>query len=481
MYANHWLRRRAPVVLFATALAVVVFLGGIQVGRNKAFPYKLLKSAKITAENLFAVHWSSDVPPWLREATSVDLPPDRLESARTVLRSSSGMADRVVVAGGIGQFAEFCPGHPGCIAVEYIGPGQVAHAYPYRPREIEMAATVELPYEFSGDFDGKMMERGFGYVAALDTYPNGDLLVVFHFRHAFPYAGGVARIRPDGSPAWYRRDYSHHEPQITADGGAAWVPGLEIGQGPLRVDYDAPKQQLDFELPCDKPLVSSIRKIGPDGRVLEEIPFFDKLAASRYRFLLRDTGDTPRPCDPIHVNSVYELGPDATGPSGIRAGDLVVSMRRLNAFVLLDRDSFEVKLLVRGTFNAQHSVQHLTGSQFLVFDNWGVEADRDGPSRVLTVDVADGSETTVFPRSLPPPADDLFSIRQGSVSISPDRQRLIAAFANQSLKAFEIEIATGRVLTEFTRMHDLTPLGDFPGEARIVGLWAPGPYYVLDP
>ena len=472
------MRRRAPAVLFVASLAVVVFLGGAQVGRTKAFPYELLRSAKITADNFVAAHLSSDVPPSLRQAAPVDLPPGQLEATRTVLRASDGMADRVLVAGGMGQFAEFCPGHPGCIAVEYVGPGQVARAYPFRPREIEQAAIVDLPYEFPGDFAG-MMDRGYGYVAALDTYSNGDLLVVFHFWHAFPYGGGVARIRPDGTPAWYRRDYSHHEPHVAPD-ETAWVPALSVGQEPLRVHYDTPKQQLDFELPCDKPYVSLVRKIGPDGRLLEEIPFFEKLAASRYRFLLRDTRNPARPCDSIHVNSVHELGPDATGPSGIGPGDLVVSMRRLSAFVLLDRDSFDVKALVRGTFNAQHSVKHLTGSRFLVFDNWGVEAERDGPSRVLMVDVADGSETTVFPRSLPS-AVDLFSIRQGAVSISPDRRRLIAAFANPGLNAFEIEIATGRVLTEFTQVHDLAPLGDFPGEARFVRLWAPGPRYVLDP
>ena len=472
------MRRRAPSVLFGASLAVVVFLGGIQVGRTRAFPYELLRSAKITADNLVAAHLSSDVPPSLRQAAPVDLPPSQLEAARTVLRASDGMADRVLVAGGMGQFAEFCPGHPGCIAVEYVGPGQVARAYPYRPREIEQAAIVDMPYEFPGDFT-EMMDRGYGYVAALDTYANGDLLVVFHLWHAFPYGGGVARIRPDGTPAWYRRDYSHHEPHVAPD-ETAWVPALSVGQEPLRVNYDAPKQQLDFELPCDKPYVSLVRKIGPDGQLLEEIPFFEKLAASRYRFLLRDTRNPGRPCDPIHVNSVHELGPDATGPSGIGPGDLAVSMRRLSAFVLLDRDSFDVKALVRGTFNAQHSVKHLTGSRFLVFDNWGVEAERDGPSRVLIVDVADGSETTVFPRSLPS-ADDLFSIRQGAVSISPDRRRLIAAFANQGLNAFEIEIATGRVLTEFTQVHNLAPLGDSPGEARVVRLWAPGPRYVLDP
>ena len=463
-----WLRRRGPLASFVAALAVFVFLGGVQVGRTEAFPYDLLISAKITAETFLETRQ----PAWISQARPVELPLGQLEAARIELRDPSGMADRIVFPGGAGRFVELCPEHPGCIAVEYVGPGQVAHAYPYRPREIEQAAIVDLPFEFLGDFDLK----DHGFLFAVDTYPNGDLLVVFHYRTAFPYAGGVARIRPDGSPAWFRRDYSHHEPHLAAD-ETAWVPALSIGQGPLRVDYDAAKQQLDFELPCDKPYVSLLRKIGPDGQLLEEVPFFEKLATSRYRFLLRNTDE---PCDAIHVNSVHELGPDATGPFGIRPGDLVLSVWQLSAFVVLDRDSFDVKALVRGTFDGQHSVKHLTGSQFLVFDNWGVEPDRDGSSRVLLIDLADGSETTVFPGPSTPSdlvAANLFTRFRGLVSVSPDRQRLIATFL-QGWRAFEIEIATGKVLTEFANLHDLSPLSDF----EVVQFQpAPGPRYLFDP
>ena len=467
------LRHRAPVVLFAAALVVVVFAGGMLFEQSKPFPYELLRSAKKTA----ATFWNRDWSNTLRYRRSVpDLRPDEVEAARIVSRDPGGMVDPFVYLGGAGRFAELCPGHLGCIAVEYAGQGRVARVYPYRPSEIESATIVELPYELALGFD-------FGrnsIVRSMDTYPNGDLLVVFQYQHgfAFPYGGGVARIRPDGTPAWYRRDYSHHEPHVNDD-ETSWVPSLRVGQGPLRVRYDAPRQTSSFNLPpCAKPYLDTINKIGSDGELLEEIPIFEKLAASRYRFLLRTPNN---PCDPIHLNSVHELGPDATGPSGIRPGDLVASLRNLHAFVVLDRDNFDVKALARGTFNGQHSVKHLTGSRFLVFDNLGVEADRDGPSRVLMIDLADGSETTVFPGPLTSEAAQLLvSQTRGQVSISPDRRRLIATFHHVS-KALEIEIATGKVLTEITNVHDLTPLGDIAGDAQVVLFPMSGLRYVLDP
>ena len=175
----------------------------------------------------------------------------------------------------------------------------------------------------------------------------------------------------------------------------------------LQVSYEQPKQRLSFELPCGKPLVDTIDKIAPDGELLEKIPIFEKLARSRYRFLLRDAD----PCNPTHLKSVHELGARRDGAGGHPSGRPRGVPKDLDAFVVLDRDSFDVKTLVRGTFNGQHSVKHLTGDRFLVFDNWGVGADRDGPSRVLMIDLADGSETTVFPRP----------IGEGCSLPSPDR------------------------------------------------------------
>ena len=45
---------------------------------------------------------------------------------------------------------------------------------------------------------------------------------------AHPFGGGVARVDRDGHPVWYRRDYSHHWPQLLED-GTALVPGTGIG------------------------------------------------------------------------------------------------------------------------------------------------------------------------------------------------------------------------------------------------------------
>ena len=158
---------------------------------------------------------------------------------------------------------------------------------------------------------------------------------------------------------------------------------------------------------------------------------------------------------------------------------MVVSIKRLNAFGILDRDDRRLKRLVRGSFFGQHSVQHLKGSKFVLFDNWGGDGVR-GPSRVLMVDLADGKETTIFPNDeTPEHLRSLFTYARGNISISPDRSRLIVVFHAEG-KAVEVRIADGEVLTVFNNVHDVSQLDQFSekrtAQARLSSL--SGMYYI---
>ena len=129
-----------------------------------------------------------------------------------------------------------CP-DGGCLAVEYTATGEVAHAYPFRVNEIEQAADAarsdEFPYEVS---PASSFVRDVD-VVSISRYAKGDLLVVFHQETAFPFGAGVARIDRDGHPVWFRRDYSHHSPQIEDD-GVALVPGALVGSEPISFERD---------------------------------------------------------------------------------------------------------------------------------------------------------------------------------------------------------------------------------------------------
>ena len=171
------------------------------------------------------------------------------------------------------------------------------------------------------------------------------------------------------------------------------------------------------------------------------------------------------PCDPTHVNSVHLLGEDAAG-AGLEPGDLVVSMRNLHAFAILDRDTHRLKRMVRGGFMMQHSVLHFEGSRFLMLDNRGGR-NADGAldvSRLLMVDAANGEETTIFPNHRTPVhLRDLYTSQKGGVAVSPDRRRALVTFTYEG-KAVEVRIADGAVLVVFHSLHDVSHLERFPEE-----------------
>ena len=436
---------------------LAAFAGGVYITTKKVFPYDLLRSAYKTSRTLFAIYVMDEGV--FRHMRFVNISPDSVEARRFEFIGADTLADPILVLGGSDRFIEYCPNAQGCLAVEYDGRGEVRHAYPYRPDEFEnVPISVDFPYELAPGFQF----RYFSVPIRISRYSNGDLLVVFSLRHSFPFGGGVARVNRAGHVIWYRRDYSHHAPYIT-DGDTALVPSLRIGEGPIEIkainDRISPKNQKYYN--------DFVHIIDGKGRLLKAISVLDVLLESPYAPSLYYTD----PSDPTHLNFVHKLREDASGAKGIAPGDLVVSLRNLSAFGILDRKSHRLKKLVRGGFFMQHSVTHLEGSKFLMFDNWGGDGVR-GPSRLLMVDLADGEETTIFPNDRTPEhLRGLFSYTGGHISISPDRRRCIVTYGLER-SSVEVRLADGAVLSVFTNLHDMSHSTTLPDErkTKAVGL-----------
>ena len=431
------------MLLFVGALMLAAFAAGLYVVMHEVFPYALLYSAKKTFVSLVA----ANLP--------VPFPPDRSAIRRFEFIGSDHLADPIVVPGGRYRFQEYCPDSAGCLAVEYAGRGEVRHAWPYRPYELDKWLDKEqfsenFPYEHAPGFS--FLDHAL--TRDVSKYASGDLLVVFRFEHSHPYGGGVARIDRTGKPVWYRPDYSHHRPHLT-DGEVALVPGMRLGK-PMDTALVPGRGDPRIRMSCPRWNDDLVNVIDPAGRLLRETSVFDAILRSPYASLLLQAD----PCDPTHVNSVHRLGADAAGP-GLEPGDLVVSMRNLNAFALLDRDTHRLKRMVRGGFMMQHSVLHFEGSRFLMLDNQGGRTADGvlGVSRLLMVDAASGEETTIFPNHRTPGhLRQPYTSKRGEVALSPDRRRALVTFTLEG-KAMEVRIADGAVLVVVDFLHDVAPEG----------------------
>ncbi|MEM9386268.1 MAG: arylsulfotransferase family protein [Pseudomonadota bacterium] len=436
--------KHLPLVGFMLSPVILGFLLGVYVGAEEVFPYKHIRDARNTLSSLASLLEKRKHPSFQRfsEYDVADLSQLRIESD-----PSASPDDSYLFFGGLNQYRELCP-EQGCAAVHMAGTGEVLHAYPYRPEEIFAAnSATEHPHEFL-QFDPAQDMRP----VSAKLLPGRDLLVIFartKDAQVFPFGTGVARIAPDGQPRWYRFDYSHHWPSPSV-GDHLLIPAARVRTTPVELAWHA---RDSYMLPCSaKTYDDTVQVMNPAGDVLEEISILTALEQSPFRGLLEQTTD---PCDPLHLNFIDVVRDTDPTVEDITTGDWVLSLRNLSAFAIVDSNNGRIKRVIRGSFSQQHSVQHLTGPRYLLFDNKGGNWD-GGPSRVLELDLATGSERTVFPTAAHLDRHrKLFQKAVGHLSISKDRTRVIATFTSYGL-AFEIRLADGRLLREFRSIHDVS-------------------------
>lgn len=411
-----------------------------------------------------------DCAPWTDAAQDVltnrfrmrrFLCPSSSARARVEVVAGDELAEPVLVKGEVGAFLDYCAGPWGCLAVEYSRSGTITRSWPFRPEAI-LAANVtpawRFPYKHPLGWTFVEQIRAF----AISLYPDGDLLVVFRLNNSLPSGGGVARVAPDGQPRWYRKDYSRGWP-LVLNNDAALVPSVRLHGEPFSNHLPA----LFHEWPLNQlPAKTSgvhredlLRVIDGRGEVLEEISILEAIQSSPFAGRLHQADGH----DPTHLNFAHVLGEDASGVAGIGPGDLVVSLRNLSAFGILDKNDRRLKKLVSGSFHRQHGVRHLEGARFLIFDNLGTDGVH-GPSRLLMVDLATAEEVTVFPNDATPDyLRDWFAPFGGQFDVSADRRRALLVDP-QGARAFEIRLSDGRVLNVFRQTHDLSSLASLPVE-----------------
>ncbi len=237
------------------------------------------------------------------------------------------------------------------------------------------------------------------------VYPNGDLLVVIEgpidTRNA-SNGYGLARLDKDSHVLWKYARNCHHDVAVGEDGTIYALSNEMVDTVPRGLEH--------IPTPC---MVDLLEVLSPDGKALKRISLLDAVANSPYAPLLcmlerpRTAGgaapagalpapflDDPRRRDVLHANAVKVLG-RALAPKFplFKAGQVLVSLRHLDALAVLDPDSGKVVWAARGPWHAQHDPSFLDNGHLLLFDNLGSPTG----SRVLEYDPA----TQAFPWSYP--------------------------------------------------------------------------------
>lgn len=247
-------------------------------------------------------------------------------------------------------------------------------------------------------------------------FPNGDLLAI--------YEGlGLVKLDSRSRVLWAVRGGMHHDLEIGA-GGEIWVLDRE-GKVIPRID------------PRAGVLEDMVTVVSPDGRVLRRISLLECFERSRWAGLL---DRMPRSGDIFHTNTLEILdGRWAGRHPAFAAGNLLVSVLKLDAVAVVDPERREVVWAATGPWRRQHQPTFVAGGNLLLFDNLGAG---QGRSRVLEVDPLSGRLVWSWGGA----GTDLFSKTLGSCQRLPNGNTLITESENG--RALEVT-RDGRVAWEF--------------------------------
>ncbi|CAN5320570.1 hypothetical protein BH11PSE2_BH11PSE2_00960 [soil metagenome] len=426
---------RAAAPLFVFGVLVVGFAAGFA-AKETGWP-PVVPHGRVAAANL----WNQLTSRATEIVGPSDIPATSAQASRLKTLIPNSNTETLWFLGGPYRFLDYCPTY-GCLAIELDRTGKLVSSIPNRPSEFEKPPMLALKYD-------EMLFRAKTDIIPKGMWPipggGGDFVMSMQFRGAFPYGGGVARMRRDGTVVWYRRDHTHHW-QYVSDREIATV-SMKARRAPVVLKFDLAEPQV---IACTEVMSEDIiRILDFNGKQTDEFSVLDALIASPYRGHLIATLS---PCDITHLNFIAPVGAAlAADLPGVAADDFLISMRNLSAFAVIGRRSHAIERFYTGGFSAQHDVMAGPNGKVLMFDNLG-GGPEGGPSRVLEFDPRTGNEKTVFPT----PQTQIkpgFAFQQGYIDVSKDGKRALVSYSTIG-RAYEIELDTGVVITSFDNLND---------------------------
>jgi hypothetical protein len=253
-------------------------------------------------------------------------------------------------------------------------------------------------------------------------FPNGDVL-------GFVDGFGVVKLDKDSRLLWKHVALAHHDAFVADDGTI----------------YALAHEKRSLPAICERypSLLDDVLVLSASGERLRTISIFDAIQKSPYAFLLPRTEGLTLPADTevvdvLHTNHVEAYDGRLAPLSPLfRRGNLLVSMRSLNAIAILDGTTSQVLWLWGPTnLSLQHYPTILENGNILLFDN-GTRL-----SQVVEVD----PRTNAVAWRYAPEKDFFFSASRGACQRLPNGNTLITL--SEGGRALEVT-ASGQTVWEY--------------------------------
>jgi len=258
---------------------------------------------------------------------------------------------------------------------------------------------------------------------------NGD--IVFNFESL-----GLVRLNACSEIVW-KLDYRTHHSVHLDESGNLWVSG-KITETEKIAKYSNHKPPFEN---------TTLLEVSPDGRILREIPVLDLLLQNGLQGLMYMStlvnNTTVVGGDTLHLNDI-ETFPSNLAPGAFARGDVMISLRNINAVMVFEIESGRLKFMTIGRFLRQHDPDFIDGNTISIFDNNNLAPESKGHySRIITVTAPDDRVAVDFAGS-----DDFpfFTDVIGNHQRLPNGGILISE--TRRGRAFEVD-GTGKVVWEY--------------------------------
>lgn len=236
-----------------------------------------------------------------------------------------------------------------------------------------------------GNFDDKRRPKSQpgALLHGLDFLASDDIVVNFE---------NLSTMRMDwcGEVVWKLDNLGHHSVHVAED-NSIWVAAEEVGE-------EISGKYRNYVLPFRS---WTLQHISSDGEILETLPVFDIIRDNDLEGLLYlstlSNKKTEVFGDTLHLNDIE------TFPSGFRseifeAGDILFSLRNVNAVLVMDGETHKIKFHSVGNGLRQHDPDFMDNDAISIFDNrvllpsGGQENQR---SRIIEINARTGESKTV--------------------------------------------------------------------------------------
>lgn len=211
-------------------------------------------------------------------------------------------------------------------------------------------------------------------------FPNGDLLAVYQAENDTPSGYGLVRLNKDSKLLWKYAARVHHDLDVDEQGTIYTLTHELKHKAPTGLDY----------LPTPY-VADSLAVLSPDGLETESVAIEEAFRDSPYSFLLStaiaeqaipkdekrlnssfEALLQPAKGDLFHTNSVKVLTRERAPTFPLfQAGQVLISVRSINAIAVLDVRKRSVVWAALGPWRIQHDAEFLDNGRLLLFDNHG--------------------------------------------------------------------------------------------------------------